>query len=73
MERLHPDDRAETVAALNEAKDSRKPYNHKFRTVQPDGSTHRLFAQRYFFFDQQGTPVRMIGVMRAPPRQSSRS
>ena len=59
--RLHPDDRAETEAAIALARDTRTEYVHEFRSLHPDGSVHWHSARGRFFYDDAGRPVRMIG------------
>ncbi|QEG27869.1 Oxygen sensor histidine kinase NreB [Gemmata obscuriglobus] len=62
--RVHPDDRAGAVAALESARDVRAVYRHEFRSAHPDGSVRWLSARGRFFYDEAGAAVRMIGVMR---------
>lgn len=64
INRVHPDDRAETLRLLEKARDSLVPYVHEFRVMYPDGSVHWCSARGHFFYDEQGAPRRMIGVMR---------
>jgi PAS domain S-box-containing protein len=62
LDRLHPDDRDETVALIEAARDSRSTFHHEFRALWPDGSIHWRAARGRFFYDESGAPVRMIGV-----------
>ncbi|MDY3553519.1 PAS domain S-box protein [Gemmata sp. JC717] len=62
--RVHPDDRAGAVAALEAARDARAVYRHEFRSAHPDGSVRWLSARGRFFHDEAGAAVRMLGVMR---------
>jgi PAS domain S-box-containing protein len=71
LARVHLDDRAAAEAALKAAQKERRPYDHEFRTVHPDGSVHWMSAQGHFFYDDRGTPCRMIGVMRDITEQRS--
>lgn len=61
--RVHPDDRAETEAALRQARDTGQAYAREFRSLHPDGAVRWLSASGRFFFDPQGRPVRMVGAM----------
>lgn len=61
--RMHPDDRAATVAARDEARRERQDYAREFRIVRPDGETRWCSARGRFFYDEAGEAVRMIGVM----------
>jgi len=62
-DRLHPEDRADAVAALKRAMDEREEYAREFRVVHPDGTIRWLAARGRFFYDEGGKPVRMIGAM----------
>jgi PAS domain S-box-containing protein len=64
LARVHPDDRTGAEAALLQAREWCKAYDHEFRTLLPDGSVHWMSAHGRFFYDHQGVPRRMIGVMR---------
>ncbi len=61
-QRLHPDDQAETEAALRHAMDAGEEYVRHFRVVHPDGSVHWMHA-RGRFFHANGRPIRMVGAM----------
>ncbi len=61
--RVHPDDLDAAEAALVAARDGRQLYACEFRTLHPDGTIRWLDAQGRFFYESDGTPVRMIGVM----------
>jgi PAS domain S-box-containing protein len=64
QQRVHPDDLLDTEAALAKAEASRSEYAHTFRSLHPDGTTVWLSARgRYFYQDDFGRAVRMIGVM----------
>ena len=62
--RVHPDDLAGAEAALGAARDGHASFDHDFRSLHPDGSIHWLSARGNFFYDEDGAPCRMIGVMR---------
>jgi len=61
--RVHPEDVDAAEAALAAARDGHHVYACEFRTLHPDGSVRWLDAQGRFFYDTDGTPLRMIGVM----------
>lgn len=61
--RLHPEDRAETEAALKKAMADRTDYARTFRVVHPNGSVHWLSARGRFSYDESGSAVRLIGAM----------
>src|SRR5581483_3441447 len=62
--RLHPADRDGLSRALAQAVAGRRTFRHEFRVVWPDGSVHWVAGQGEPFFDEDGKPVRMIGVVR---------
>lgn len=61
--RIHPDDRAGTEAAVAAARDAHSPYQHEFRLLLPNGTVRWCSALGRFFYDDEGAPIRMIGVM----------
>ena len=61
--RVHPEDLPETEAVLQRARDSRRPYSYEFRMRLPDGAIRWCTARGRFFYDDDGQPIRMIGVM----------
>lgn len=61
---VHPEDRAEAEAALQQAMAAQEvEYHHEYRTVWPDGSIHWTEVRGQFFYNADGQPCRMIGVM----------
>ncbi|RAK56473.1 PAS domain-containing protein [Phenylobacterium deserti] len=64
VQRLHGDDRADTEAALNSAMAGHHDFVREFRTEHPDGVVRWLSTRARFFYDESGTPLRMVGVMR---------
>ncbi|MGR6329187.1 PAS domain-containing protein [Sphingomonas sp. XXL09] len=62
-QRLHPDDRAATEAALHHAMTSGEEYVHEFRVVHPDGTVRWMAARGQFVYDAAGAAVRMVGAM----------
>jgi PAS domain S-box-containing protein len=63
VSRIHADDRSGVEAALRRAMDKQEEYAHEFRTVHPDGSEHWVQGRGRFFYDEAGSPSRMIGSM----------
>lgn len=59
---LHPDDRASTEHAFQEALAGVQPYNTRFRIVRGDGSVRHLRATGRFMRDSEGRAVRVVGV-----------
>ncbi len=65
--RIHPDDRAATVEAVNKALASVQDgiYHQEFRVVWPDGSYHWIASHGRVYFENesiQRRPVRFVGV-----------
>lgn len=60
--RVHPDDKDEAIALIENARDTKQVYAHIFRTLRPDGSIRWCSARGRFFYEGE-TPYRMIGVM----------
>ncbi len=60
---VHPDDilglQARTAGALA---DHKTYHRDEFRIVRPDGTIRWMVANSHIYYDEQGTPVRMIGV-----------
>jgi PAS domain S-box-containing protein len=66
-ERLHPDDRARTRAAIDRSIAAHEPYDIEYRTVAPPespdaGAVRWLRAIGYTGYDERGTPVRFDGI-----------
>ena len=45
------------------ARDAREEYRSEHRVVRPDGAVRWLDARGRFFYDEDGTPVRMLGAL----------
>ncbi len=58
---LHPDDVDKAAADVQSALEAGK-YFTEFRVVWPDGSVHWLEARAKVFHDEQGKPLRIVGV-----------
>ncbi|MFN8595170.1 MAG: PAS domain S-box protein [Anaerolineae bacterium] len=59
---VHPDDRAVSDEISLRARIGAGEYDTEFRVVWPNGSIHWLKANGHVFRDEQGTPLRMVGV-----------
>ena len=63
LERVHPGDRKQLKAAVTDALENRNSYNIDCRIVRQDGSTVDANAQGDVYFDHDGKPVRMLGLL----------
>jgi signal transduction histidine kinase/PAS domain-containing protein len=62
-ERLHPDDRERTRAAIAHSIESHTPYDIDYRTVSPDGEREKwIRAVGRTFYDDEGKPLQFDGV-----------
>jgi PAS domain S-box-containing protein len=59
---LHPDDMADSVQAIQDALAGERKFDIEFRIIWPDGSVHHLHGTARVQRDDQGQPMRMIGV-----------
>lgn len=59
---IHPADRAETVAALNNLATQGGDYKGEYRVIHPDGQVRWLAERCVLIRDTQGQPVRILGV-----------
>jgi PAS domain S-box-containing protein len=59
---LHPDDRAPVEQAINRSIMEGVPYESEFRVPHRDGSIHWIRGKGKVVFDEQGKPLRMIGI-----------
>lgn len=60
--RLHPDDRAITEKAIQQALTGEKDYDPEFRVVHPDGTIRFLKAYAIVQRNERGEPQRMVGI-----------
>ena len=60
---VHPDDRAMVAESFAEALAGGEAYAVDVRVVWPDGSIHWLFTRGRFTLDDEGTPVRVAGMV----------
>jgi PAS domain S-box-containing protein len=61
-ERVHPDDREQTLAAVEHARETESELMFEHRVVWPDGSVHWLEARGRPVRDDDGVFVGMVGV-----------
>ncbi|MEH2035363.1 PAS domain S-box protein [Nostoc sp.] len=59
---LHPEDRPYLLETMEQVLQGKQEYNVEFRIVQPSGEIRFLKGYGLLKRDQQGEPVRMIGV-----------
>ncbi|NTV13034.1 MAG: PAS domain-containing protein [Desulfobulbaceae bacterium] len=59
---LHPDDRQYTEDEIQAALRGEREYAPEFRIVLPDGAVRNIKAASQTFRDQNGSPLRMIGI-----------
>lgn len=59
---IHPDDKPLAEAEIQAALRGERDYAPEFRVIWPDSSVHFIKAASKTSFDEQGQPVRMIGV-----------
>ncbi len=62
-QRIHPDDLAGVLAAIEVAKTTRTDYAAEYRVVRSDGSWRWLSGFGRFYRDRDQRPVRMAGVI----------
>ena len=60
---VHPDDRAMVAESFAGALAGGEAYAVDVRVVWPDGSTHWLFTRGRFLMDDEGTPLRVAGMV----------
>ncbi|MCX7101874.1 MAG: PAS domain S-box protein [Methylobacter sp.] len=59
--RLHPDDRAVTETALNNAISGKSNYSPDFRVIWANGEVHHLKGHAHVITNKAGTPQYMVG------------
>ncbi len=62
LDRVHPDDRERSAAAIAHAQSARIDLTFEHRVVWPDGSVHWIEGRGRPAFDDQGTFTGMVGV-----------
>lgn len=61
LERVHPDDRDDVVAAVRGAFERAGSFETEHRAVHPDGAVRVIFGRGHVLTDAAGTPIRMLG------------
>jgi len=61
MEWLHPDDLASSYQVIQDAISGKRPFNHQFRSMWPNGEIRYIQARAQILYDVSGKPLRMIG------------
>ena len=62
-QRLHPDDAPGINAEINRCIAARESFEHEFRVVWPDSSTHWISCRGKFTFSDDGKPLHMRGAV----------
>ena len=60
---VHPDDRQNVMAAINQAISEKQPYRNDFRILQPDGTERTVHAEAEITFDNDGRAVYLFGTI----------
>ena len=60
---VHPDDRDLVTSAVNQAVENDALYDIEHRVVQPDGTIRFVHEMGRVYRDDDGTPVRMLGIV----------
>ncbi|MEM5565052.1 PAS domain S-box protein [Psychroserpens sp. AS72] len=58
---IHPEDRKNTIQAINDAIKNKTPYKHKQRIVRPDGTVRHILAKGEIIYDTEGNPKELYG------------
>jgi PAS domain S-box-containing protein len=59
---IHPDDLGEVQSEIEKMIASRRVWKMQFRIIRPDGSERIMESDGEFEFDDQGIPIRCIGI-----------
>jgi PAS domain S-box-containing protein len=62
LQGIHPEDRDSSNEVSNAAVRGEGEYDTEFRVVWPDGSVHWLKANGDVIWDENGVPLRMVGI-----------
>jgi PAS domain S-box-containing protein len=60
---VHPDDRAGVIEAARIISEDKRPVEHEYRIVRPDGSVRHVREQRSVELGVAGGPVRLMGAV----------
>ncbi|WP_055443436.1 PAS domain S-box protein [Lacinutrix himadriensis] len=58
---IHPEDKKNTIRAINDAVKNKTPYKHKQRIVRPDGTIRHILAKGKTIYDSEGFPKELYG------------
>jgi len=61
--KVHPDDRAALISAIDRARDERVEYAHEFRAEPTPGVMRWIAGRGSFFYDDAGRPYRAAGTV----------
>ncbi|HZY51026.1 MAG TPA: HWE histidine kinase domain-containing protein [Devosia sp.] len=61
LDLVHPDSRADVLAAIDRALKDDVPYEVEVRTVRPDGADAWIYTNAVVLRDGAGAPLRMVG------------
>lgn len=59
---IHPDDREAVHFAIQQALATGEEFYVEFRNLQPNGAIHWIAGSGKVFYDQDGQPIRMLGI-----------
>ncbi|MEA5599748.1 PAS domain S-box protein [Nostoc sp. UHCC 0252] len=59
---VYPEDKQSVMQGIGQALAQKTDYNDEFRIVRSDQSVHWISAKGKFIYNDQGQPVRMIGI-----------
>ncbi|HZO73065.1 MAG TPA: ATP-binding protein [Ktedonobacteraceae bacterium] len=59
---IHPEDRERVLFLFAEHHHMKTPHKIEYRLVWPDGTIHWIVDHGRFLYDQQGNPIRLLGV-----------
>lgn len=62
IQMIHPDDREKVLQAIDRTTHNDEPYELEFRFIKPDGSIRWAASRASVIRDQNGFPIRLIGV-----------
>lgn len=62
LERVHPDDRDTVARTVENCLKTHQPFDQYRRIIRPDGEMRLLHARGKIICDEQGNPVRIVGV-----------
>lgn len=63
MDRVHPEDRAGVEMAIQVARQNQCAYSHQYRIRLPNGAVRWIAGNGQFYYDANGRPVRMRGIV----------